>query len=189
MGQYHFPVNWDKREFIHPHELGDGLKLLEFGCSMNGTMTGLALLLAGQNKGEARGGGDLHPWHGGPGYEGRENPLIVSEEYEQKLMDHVVGRWAGDRISILGDYHDEHELYCDEQYGSPWYESARDHWTNISGAVVQAMCLDYYVRGEVEKQAKHYGRGGLTDSEHIADRIWQHELIVDGKIIEKEVKA
>jgi hypothetical protein len=57
MGQYHLVVNLDRKEFIHPHRFGDGLKLLEFGCSADGTLTGLAILLACSN---GRGGGDLH---------------------------------------------------------------------------------------------------------------------------------
>lgn len=79
MGQYYYPVNLDKRQFIHPHKFGDGLKLLEFGCSGDGTMTGLAILLSDGNN---RGGGDLHS----------DNPII--------------GSWAGDRIVISGDYSD-----------------------------------------------------------------------------------
>lgn len=148
MGQYHYPVNWDRREYIDPHRFGDGLKLLEFGCSASGTLLGLAVLLASSNKGGARGGGDLHGWHGGPGYEGRENPFLISGEYEDLLMNHVVGRWAGDRVSVLGDYHEEDEIMGHPKYGSPWYESAAEHWTDISGAVVQAICLDFYVRKE-----------------------------------------
>ena len=38
MGQYHLTVNLDKHEFIHPHQLGDGLKLGEqCGHSPGGT--------------------------------------------------------------------------------------------------------------------------------------------------------
>jgi hypothetical protein len=77
MGQYWKPVNIDKREFIHPHQLGDGLKLREFLGST--TTTALGVLLAAMP--ERRGGGDL-PDHDGT----------------------VVGRWAGDRIAIVGDY-------------------------------------------------------------------------------------
>ena len=29
MGQYHYTVNLDKKEYLVPHKLGDGLKLLE----------------------------------------------------------------------------------------------------------------------------------------------------------------
>src|SRR5687767_2122060 len=79
MGQYHLPVNLDKREYLHPHKFGDGLKLLEFAAAPGpGTLTGLSVLLACSH---GRGGGDL------PG-----------EKSEW------TGRWAGDRIIILGDY-------------------------------------------------------------------------------------
>lgn len=64
MGQYHLIANIDKHEFINPHKFGDGLKLMEFGLSATGTLTGLAVLLAASNKSGARGGGDLHPWIG-----------------------------------------------------------------------------------------------------------------------------
>ncbi len=84
MGQYFIIVNKDKKELIHPHKFGDGLKLLEFGCSSMGTMTALALLLRKSNEG---GGGD---------YSGDDTE--------------VVGRWTEDKIVIVGDY-DESKLY------------------------------------------------------------------------------
>ena len=77
MGQYYKVVNLDKKEWLNPHQLGDGLKLMEFGQSTNGTMTALAILLANSN---GRGGGDFK----------QESPLI--------------GSWAGNRIVIAGDY-------------------------------------------------------------------------------------
>jgi hypothetical protein len=83
MGQYHFVVNADKREYLMPHQLGDGLKLMEFGNSAGGVMTGLAILLAVSN---GRGGGDLR--------------------YE----DPIVGSWGGDRIAIVGDYAEDTDL-------------------------------------------------------------------------------
>jgi hypothetical protein len=83
MGQYHLVVNGTKRQFLHPHRLGDGLKLMEFGNSAGGVMTGLAILLAVSN---GRGGGDLHS----------ENELI--------------GSWGGDRIAIVGDYAEDTDL-------------------------------------------------------------------------------
>jgi hypothetical protein len=46
MGQYFLVVNLDKREFIHPHAFGDGLKMMEFGRSGDGTMLALAVLLS-----------------------------------------------------------------------------------------------------------------------------------------------
>ena len=57
MGQYYLPVNLDKGEYLDPHKLGDGLKLMEFGNSAAGTTMGLVTLLA---DGNGRGSGDLH---------------------------------------------------------------------------------------------------------------------------------
>lgn len=77
MGQYFEIVNIDKEEYITPHAFGDGMKLLEFGSSSDGTMTALAILLRESTEG---GGGDINS----------DNP--------------IVGSWAGDRIVIAGDY-------------------------------------------------------------------------------------
>ena len=46
MGQYYKLVNLDRKEFLNPHDWGDGVKLMEFGCSGNGTLAVLAGLLA-----------------------------------------------------------------------------------------------------------------------------------------------
>jgi hypothetical protein len=83
MGQYHLVVNADKRQFLHAHRLGDGLKLMEFGNSAGGVMTALAILLAVSN---GRGGGDLN------------------SESE------IIGSWGGDRIAIVGDYAENQDL-------------------------------------------------------------------------------
>lgn len=77
MGQYYYIVNIDKRQYLHPHKFGDGLKLMAFGCSGDGTMAGLAVLLS---NGNGNGGGDLDS------------------------DDPIVGSWAGDRIVVAGDY-------------------------------------------------------------------------------------
>jgi hypothetical protein len=85
MGQYHIIANLDKKEFIRPHPLGDGAKLLEWG-SEGGVMDALRLLLAAACKGGGRGGGDPNS----------NDPLI--------------GSWAGDRIAIVGDYTEDSDL-------------------------------------------------------------------------------
>ena len=87
MGQYYKIVNMDKKEWINPHEFGNGVKLLEFGCSGMGVMLGLAILLADGNN---RGSGDLRS----------DNPII--------------GSWSGDRITIVGDYADG-DLYNESE--------------------------------------------------------------------------
>ena len=74
MGQYFYVANIDKKQFLHPHTFGDGLKLLEFGASGRGTMAALALLLADNRDGDRWG----------------DSPLI--------------GSWCGDRIVVAGDY-------------------------------------------------------------------------------------
>ena len=45
MGQYFIAVNLDKREFIHPHRFGDGLKFYEMCGSSSGVLAALAHLL------------------------------------------------------------------------------------------------------------------------------------------------
>lgn len=88
MGQYHLLVNLDKRQYVHPHQMGDGLKLMEFGMSGDGgVMTACALLLASACKGGQRGGGDIHA-----------------------DIEGTVGAWAGDRIAIVGDYGEPEDL-------------------------------------------------------------------------------
>lgn len=76
MGQYHEVYNLDKKERIYPHSIDNGLKLYEQVGHIASTSTALFALLANSN---ARGGGDF-PEHS------------------------LIGRWAGDRILIQGDY-------------------------------------------------------------------------------------
>lgn len=83
MGQYFIVVNKTRREYLHPHAFGDGLKFLEFGLSSSGTLTGLAFLLRQSSSG---GGGDIDP------------------------VDGITGRWIDNQITIVGDY-DESGLY------------------------------------------------------------------------------
>ena len=45
MGQYFIAVNYTKREWLHPHRFGDGLKFKEFCGSSHGMLAGLAHLM------------------------------------------------------------------------------------------------------------------------------------------------
>lgn len=98
MGQYHKVYNIDKREMIHGHHIHNGLKLVEQIGHDKSTSTALFLLLANSN---GRGGGDV-------------------EEHE------FIGRWAGDRIVVQGDY---------AEPGDPGYISNPDEYINISSDV------------------------------------------------------
>lgn len=106
MGQYHKVYNIDKNEFIHAHHIDNGLKLMEQVGFEKSAATALFLLLANSN---GRGGGDA-----------KEHSMI--------------GRWAGDRIVIQGDYANDND---------PGYikEDDRDSFEDIS-PMVKAM-LDY----------------------------------------------
>lgn len=135
MGQYYYPVNVTKKEFIHPHKFGDGLKLMEFGLSGMGTMAGLALLLA---DGNGRGGGDVN-----------EDPVSG-----------IVGHWAGDKIVVAGDYADNGRFFtANDIKGLVDHDNkpvsmetinlhnvAGERFKDISYDVIFALMADSYVR-------------------------------------------
>lgn len=83
MGQYHILVNLTKKQFVHPHRIGNGLKLREQVGWEYSTSTALVMLLAASN---GRGGGDFHS----------SSPLV--------------GSWAGDSIAFIGDYAESDDL-------------------------------------------------------------------------------
>jgi len=148
MGQYYLLVNLDKKQYLHPHRFGDGLKLLEFGCGNSGTMTGLAILLA---DGNGRGGGDL------------------------RSDDPIIGSWARDRIVVAGDYADGGkfvegatraelqriaETVFTEGYQQPervnLYALAKETFEDISDKVIRAMLHDDYIREDLRKVAEDH---------------------------------
>lgn len=108
MGQYHITVNLDKRQFIHPHKLGDGLKLVEQMGSSDGTAAALLLLLACSN---GRGGGDFDT--------GNVDPEDAK----------LIGSWAGDRIAVVGDY-------AEGEYAD-LYAECHDKYEDVSDAIVR----------------------------------------------------
>lgn len=106
-------MNLDKQQYLHPHKFGDGLKLMEFGWSLSGTLLGLTVLLASACKGGARGGGDIRS----------EDPLV--------------GSWAGDRIAIVGDYYEVGDI---PQTTDPeFYTTVREYYADISTQVVDLL--------------------------------------------------
>jgi hypothetical protein len=112
MGQYWFPVNLDKMEKIHPHKLGCGLKLYEQVAGHPGVGAALVILCAAEK--EERGGGDLdltENWHGPertfPEYGDHAPPL--PDGYD-RIAKETIGRWAGDRIVLIGDYAEKDDI-------------------------------------------------------------------------------
>lgn len=86
MGQYHWITNLDKGEYINAHQLDCGLKLIEQLGTSYGPPSALFILLAASN---GRGGGDFG---------------------EQIGDEKIIGRWAGDRIAVIGDYAEEDDI-------------------------------------------------------------------------------
>jgi len=136
MGQHWIPVNLDKREYLNPHALGARLKLWEQLAQHPGTGAALLILLA--NEREPRGGGDF--------------------EFDDQSAQ-VIGRWAGDRIALFGDYAEigdlpnrkesdpqEHLIYglCGEE--------AEDGFVDISPLVAKVI--------EIELGGKYTTDGG-----------------------------
>ena len=122
MGQYHIVVNRAKKEYLNPHALGDGVKAMEFGCSSDGTMSGLAMLLAIDN---GKGGGDF----------------TYQDAKGDRNDPDLAGRWAGDPIVIAGDYGDpEPELGPDKE-GKPrnLHDAAQADYKDISHQVAKAL--------------------------------------------------
>jgi hypothetical protein len=145
MGQYYKTICLDKQEFIMPHAFGEGLKLLEFGTSANGTLTALALLLA---DGNGRGGGDL-----------RANPENSSTELVD-LAEKLIGSWAGSRIVISGDYADAGKFIdskvwkkklADPASDINLYSLAEEAFTDISKEIIAVMTLDSYLAEQLAK--------------------------------------
>lgn len=103
MGQYFYIVNLDRREYLDPLNLGGGMKLWEIAA--NPCLNVLAFLLRQSSSG---GGGDI-----------------------QKSYVHA-GRWAGDRIAIVGDY-DESEIFqqCGEGLYAEITDEIREEWNDF----------------------------------------------------------
>jgi hypothetical protein len=134
MGQYWLPVNLDKKEFIDPHKLGVGLKLWEQVGSFPGTGAALLILCAAMP--EARGGGDL--------------------DNDDEVAKRTIGRWAGDRVALIGDYAEQGDIkrkkndpspsliyhYCQMEKGDEGYDPKKK-WKDVSDdvcAVIEQVC-------------------------------------------------
>ena len=108
MGQYHVLVNLDKKEVVTPHGLGLGLKQWEH-IGVEGSLPDAMYVLTMTSP--ARGGGDL-PETG------------------------ISGRWAGDRVLIVGDYTEDSDLPSYPNFGKVYGES--ENWNDITDFVADA---------------------------------------------------
>jgi len=110
MGQYHILVNLDKKEMVDPYGIGLGLKQWEQIGEFNGTMADALYILVMASP--ARGGGDL--------------PHTEAS-----------GRWAGDRVALIGDYTENGDL-PNYPNAERLYSEASDTWNDITSLVSNA---------------------------------------------------
>jgi hypothetical protein len=150
MGQYWVVVNLDKHEFVMPHQLGSGLKLWEQLANNPGTGAALIILCAAMP--EPRGGGDFdleENWHG-PERIDMSGVGIMPETYPA-IASRTIGRWAGDRIALVGDYAQDEDLAPEHQASSIYSrcsEDAEEAYLNISDDV--ATVIEHELNGRYE---------------------------------------
>lgn len=145
-----------------PHKLGSGLKLWEQLANSPGTGEALIVLCAAMP--EPRGGGDFdldENWHGPERTGAAEGPVI--EEYNE-IAHRTIGRWAGDRIALVGDYAEDSDLRPEdkasqiydlcmdaenaEQYGLPEGATKDQLYTDVSEDV--ARVIEHELNGKYE---------------------------------------
>jgi hypothetical protein len=155
MGQYFKPVNTDKKEFVCPWCIGGGAKLWEWAVNREGAIFTLLLRKSSQT-----GGGD----YGGPEpqviemTDGTDLAEIVAKGILREGRpvfippESIVGRWAGDRVVLVGDY-DDSELYS----------IATESYRNISAPLVEAW--NQFV-GDEDFQLRYQCCGTCTDRLH-----------------------
>jgi len=169
-----------------PHKLGAGLKLGEMVGVSHGPGAALVILTAAMR--ERRGGGDFDwdsnyygPERDNSGKNTAHNinggPII--EEYNT-VAKRTIGRWAGDRIAIVGDYAEDSDLPAEfkasEIYGK-CHEGKPDSWLDVTDDV--AKVIEHEVGGTFEGEGwREFKRrdGQLIfldarDSELVADAL------------------
>lgn len=161
MGQYHKAINLDRLEYLEPSAFGDGDKLTELAFSAGGMMSALAALLAASS---GKGFGDLHSrTEARPGLMGQDDWLAECGYTAELVDEFMLGRWAGDRIAIVGDYFDELDL-DDWGYslssrskrkivlsaGGP-FGNDRAYWTDISRLGIVLIGLEESMRDEARE--------------------------------------
>ena len=90
MGQYHYLVNFDRKEIVHPYKLGNGLKQLEHTGWPASLSDALYMLVCTS---PAAWGGDLE----------------VNQTSELEFES--FGRWVWDRVTVFWNY-TEVEPFC-----------------------------------------------------------------------------
>jgi len=120
MGQYHAVVNWEKKEYIMPHNIGLGLKQGEQIGNIHASMGDILFLLLAISNG--RGGGDV----------------------PTDNIEHLLGRWAGDRVFVVGDYTQRGDISIEGLNEEDLWEqlgSKESEWKDISEEINKMILL------------------------------------------------
>ena len=152
MTQSFYIVNLDLREYINPWRVDQSSQLMTLVGSGHGALGGLALLLAASN---GKGTGDYYPAVAFVEGEPRTDvglrlapdagEVATVSHREHPVARHIVGRWAGERIALVGDYYDADA--ADEAIGLPprvceEMREQTDGWVDITEHVVATLDLD-----------------------------------------------
>lgn len=130
MRQYFQPVNQDKKEFVCPWCIGTDANLFEWADNRPSAI--FTVLLRQSNKSGADWGGDY------PKLVEICNPRKIGEVHTTTFIrgamlmpvtkESIVGRWAGDRVALVGNL-DESGLFA----------TATELYRNISEPLVEAL--------------------------------------------------
>lgn len=141
MGQYHMPVNIDKQEYLNTHILGSGMKMVEIIWN-TGVPAAMTVLTSCSHM---RGGGDVM--------------------FDNDALCKIAGRWAGDRIVIVGDYTEPGDpgteaLWLQAQARCPVGEAGlwnfiTSAYTDISLAVREALMQDNSIGDNIGQSWAH----------------------------------
>lgn len=186
MGQYWYVVNLDKKECVHPHKLGTGLKLWEQLANHPGTGAALIVLCAAMPQG--RGGGDFdleENWHGPQRKKAMRagtidgcTPAKMPRGYKA-CAARTIGRWAGDRIALVGDYAKDSDLAPEHNASTIYNRCCEDYDVVYNDDPKGAL----YKRGE--GNGEHAGKyahktnikpGEFKDISRDVARVIEHEL-------------
>ncbi len=149
MGQYWKAVNLDKKEYIDNYKLGTGAKLWEQLANHPGTGAALIVLCAAMP--EARGGGDFdldENWHGAERTFPKHHisPGPMPEAYPV-IAKRTIGRWAGDKIALVGDYAEDSDLAAVYQASTIYGECKEGgRYTDITDDL--AKVIEHELRGK-----------------------------------------
>ena len=95
MGQYFYIVNTAKKQYLHPHKLGEGLKLFELGTNC---MHALAWLLADND-----GGGQ---WAG--------DPIVIAGDYGTGMHSTAQDEFEDISFSVVEELCRKHAWFAKE---------------------------------------------------------------------------